>query len=94
MASFFFNHNSSVTCGTIEAINKNNFTMGIDQLIIEVQRKGFKVEHYESPVQFQITIQKKDQHVFSRIYVGANILKRMETKNESSLKMLELLNQN
>lgn len=68
--------------------------MGIDQLITEVQRKGFKVEHYESPVQFQITIQKKDQHVFSRIYVGSNILKRMETKNESSLKMLELINQN
>ncbi|MGV0854802.1 hypothetical protein ACTS9E_04305 [Empedobacter brevis] len=68
--------------------------MGIDQLITEVQRKGFKVEHYESPVQFQITIQKKDQHVFSRIYVGSNIIKRMETKNESSLKMLELINQN
>lgn len=67
----------------------------IETLKAKIQAKGFKVEHYESPMQFNILIQAKNgDHCFARIFTGGNLKNRFAIKNEACLKMQELINQN
>ena len=67
----------------------------IEKLKTQVQAKGYKVEHYESPMQFNITVQSKNgQHCFARIFTGVNTRERFIIKNEACEKLKELISQN
>ena len=69
--------------------------MGIEELKIEVQKKGFNVEHYESPVQFNIIVKTKTgEHCFGEIFTGCNINERITIKNRACEKLKELIKQN
>lgn len=57
----------------------------------KVQRKGYKIHHYESTVQFSFIIQDKDEK-----HIGAwhetSILKRVLAKAEITEKLEQILN--
>ncbi|MGV0964926.1 hypothetical protein [Empedobacter falsenii] len=67
----------------------------IEQLKQTIQAKGFKVEHYESPVQFNIIVQTKTgDHCFGEIFTGCNVNERITIKNRACQKLKELIKQN
>ena len=67
----------------------------IEQLKQTIQAKGFRVEHYESPMQFNIIVQTKTgDHCFGEIFTGCNINERITTKNRACEKLKELIKQN
>lgn len=95
MASFFFNNYRSAYRRTLLQIQIIFTTMEIEQLKQTIQAKGFKVEHYESPMQFNIIVQTKTgDHCFGEIFTGCNVNDRITIKNRACEKLKELIKQN